>query len=283
VERSTYTNFKYYYGRYSGNFGNILIGYKNIDILKDMIDKYSLRRTKDLLDLPSKTIINEILEMTPGQERFYEEIKNGVKEQVDKVKLNTVNLLALTTRLRQATDFPGILTTNSKIESVKIERAIELVDEIVSQGEKVVVFSTFKDTIYELAKRLSKYNPFIMTGDTKDEENSRSIDEFQTNPNRKVFIGTHQKAGTGITLTAARYMIFLSIPWTDANYTQAQDRIYRIGTKNKVTIYHLITKNTIDERVLEIVEDKGALSDYIIDDKISEKGLENLKKYLEEL
>lgn len=89
--------------------------------------------------------------------------------------------------------------------------------------------------------------------------------------------------GTGQTLTAASYMIFISTPWTDADYIQAQDRIHRIGAKKPVFIYNLITKNTIDERVLEIVQDKGAIADYVIDDKITEKGLESLRKYLEEI
>lgn len=283
AERSTYSNFKYYYGRFGGDFGNILIGYKNIDVLKDMVDKYSLRRTKDLLDLPPKTIINEYVEMEPQQENFYEEIKNGIRQQVDKVKLNTANLLALTTRLRQATDFPFILTTNKDIKSAKIDRAIELAEQIISNNEKVVIFSSFKETIYELGRRLKQYNPVVVTGDVKDSDTSKAVDDFQTKEEVKLFIATHQKAGTGLTLTKASYMIFVSVPWTDANYTQAQDRIHRIGAKNNVTIYHLITKNTIDERVLEIVQDKGAMSDFIIDDQISEKGIESLRKYLEEL
>lgn len=282
AERSTYTNFKYYYGKFGGDFGNILIGYKNIDFLKDMISKYSLRRSKDLLNLPPKIIINEYVEMEPAQERFYEEIKNGVKDQVDKVRLSTANLLALTTRLRQATDYPNILSTNN-IPSAKIDRACELAEEIIGNNEKIVIFSTFKETTHELARRLKQYNPVVVTGDIKDEETSKAVDKFQNDEGCKLFIGTHQKAGTGLTLTSARYMIFISVPWTDANYTQAQDRIHRIGTENKVTIYHLITQDTIDERVLEIVEDKGAIADYVIDDKVSEKGLNSLRKYLEEL
>lgn len=282
AERSTFTNFKYYYCKFGGENNNIPVGYKNMDFLKDMIEKYSLRRTKDLLDLPPKTIVNEYVEMSSQQEKFYENIKAGVKQEANKVKLNVTNLLALVTRLRQATDLPKILTT-SKIESAKVERAIDIAEQIVSNNEKVVIFSHFKETVYELADRLQKYNPVVVTGDKKDSEVSKAVDDFQNKEDVKVFIATHQKAGTGLTLTKASYMIFISVPWTDANYTQAQDRIYRIGTKKGVTIYHLITKNTIDERVLEIVEDKGALADYIIDDKISQKGIDSLKKYLEEL
>lgn len=282
VERSTFTNFKHYYCKFGGEFGNILIGYKNLDLLKETIEKYSLRRTKDLLDLPEKTIINEYVEMELDQESFYEEVKAGVRDQIDKVKLTSTNLLALTTRLRQATDFPGILSTKN-ISCSKLDRAESLTEEMISNNEKVVIFSSFKDTVYELQRRLSKYNPVVITGDTKDSDIEPLKKEFQENPDRKVFIATHQKMGTGQTLTAASYMIFISTPWTDADYVQAQDRIHRIGAKKPVFIYNLITKNTIDERVLEIVQDKGAIADYVIDDKITEQGLNSLRKYLEEI
>lgn len=282
VENSTYTNFKYFYCNFGGPFRNILCGFKNTEVLKEMIEKHSLRRTKDILNLPPKTIINEYVEMEDAQHAFYENIKKGVKEQVDKVKLSTASMLALLIRLRQATACPSILTTE-KIPSAKIDRACDLVEEIVGNGESVVVFSTFKETVVELQKRLEKYNPLIGTGDIKDDIISQNVDIFQKDPDRKVFIGTWQKMGTGLTLTKASYEIFIDVPYTNAAYVQAQDRCYRIGTNRNVTIYHLITEGTVDERVLEIVEDKEALSDFIVDDKISAKGLKSLQKYIEEL
>ena len=78
-------------------------------------------------------------------------------------------------------------------------------------------------------------------------------------------------------------MIFLDTPWTDSVYTQAQDRIYRIGTNKSVTIYNLIAKDTIDERVLEIVNDKKAIADYVVDDEITQCGIDSLRKYIEDL
>ena len=96
-------------------------------------------------------------------------------------------------------------------------------------------------------------------------------------------MATWQKGGTGITLTAANNVIFIDTPWTQGVFTQSQDRIHRIGSKNPVFIYHLITKDTIDERVREIVSDKGAIADYIIDDEITEAGLNSLRKYITEL
>lgn len=283
VEKSTFTTFKYHYCTYVGQFHNILLGFKNISLLKDQIASCSLRRKKDeVLELPPKNIITEYVEMDTKQQKFYDHIKDGIIDEVDKVEMSTSSLLSMVARLRQATAYPGILTTED-IDSAKISRACELTEEIINNGGKVVIFSTFKDTVYELQKELSKYNPLIATGDTKDMETSQNIDMFQNDDKYKIFIGTWQKCGTGITLTAASYMIFIDTPWTAAVFNQACDRIYRIGTNRKVFIYNLITKDTIDERVLEIINDKKAISDYIIDNEISKSTVDNLRKYILEL
>jgi len=282
VENSTFTNFKYYYCNYGGPFNNILLGFRNMNVLKDQIEKHSLRRTKELLDLPEKTIINEYLDMNDDQKLFYENIKNGVKDQVDKVDMNTATILSMVTRLRQATACPSILTTED-ISSTKVDRCCELTEQIIDNGDKVVIFSTFKETLNKVKDKLQKYNPTINTGDVKDEEISSNIDDFQTTDRSKVFLCTWQRMGVGVTLTKASYAIFLDVPWTAGVYEQAQDRIHRIGSKDPVFIYHLICKDTIDERVLEIVEDKEAISDYIIDNKITAKSLNSLKKYIQEL
>lgn len=281
-ERSTFSNYKYYYGNFGGPFNNILQGYKNLGILKHQLSRCSLRRTKDILGLPEKTIINEFIEMNPQQEQFYENIKRGIIDQVDLVTMNTASLLGCIARFRQATALPQMLTSEN-IESSKIERAIDLASQLIESGEKVVIFSTFKAPVYELMKKLSHYSPLIGTGDQEDYQVEKAKEAFQTNPHKKLFIGTWQKCGTGITLNAASYMIFIDTPYTAGVYEQAQDRIHRIGTKRPVFIYNLITKNTIDERVLEIVEDKKAISDYVIDNEITQSGLNSLRKYITEL
>lgn len=282
AETASYTNFKYYYCIFGGPFNNDLLGYRNLDALKHMLSTCSLRRDKSLLNLPPKTIINELVDMPDRQRVFYDNVKNGIKDEVDKVKLNTATLLSMVTRLRQATACPGILSTEN-IPSGKIDRCCDLVDQIISDGNKVVVFSTFKETLDALKDRLQQYSPLVGTGDVPDEVISSNVDKFQSKDEHKVFLGTWQKCGTGLTLTAATYMIFMDTPWTAAAFEQACDRIYRIGTTKPVTIYNLITSDTIDERVNEIVNDKGALASYIIDDTITESGLQSLKKYIEEL
>lgn len=283
LERSTFSGFKKFYCNFGGPFHNIITGYKNLDLLKATIEHNSLRKTKDDedvdLDLPSKTIINEYVDMEPDQAVFYENIKNGIKDQVDKVQLNNRDILSLSARLRQATACPSILTTED-ISSAKVKRAIELTQELISEGEKVIIFSTFKETVSKLAAILSDFNPLICTGDVKEDTINTNIDIFQKDDSHKLLLATHQKMGTGFTLTASRYLVFMDIPYTNAAYVQAQDRIYRIGAKKPVFIYHLITTDTIDERVLEIVEDKEALSDFLIDGEITDRSLARLRKYI---
>ena len=153
----------------------------------------------------------------------------------------------------------------------------------MSDGNKVVVFSTFKQTVYELGRRLSHLKPLVGTGDTPDIEISNNVEAFQNDDEHSVFIGTWQRCGTGITLNRASYMIFIDTPWTDGTFQQNCDRIHRIGSNNPVFIYTLVTTNTVDEKVLEIVQDKAAISGYIVDDEITQKSIDSLRKYIKEL
>lgn len=260
-----------------------VVGYKNTDILKDEIEKSSLRRTKDLIDLPSKNIINEYIEMDEEDSKTYNSIKNGVVEESKQlVHLNASNLLSMVTRLRQATSCPQLLVKDAPI-STKIKRAVELAESIVSQGDKVVIMSTFKEPVNQLNELLKEYSPLIGTGDMKDEEVSKNIDIFQNDDSKKIMIVTSAKCGTGITLNKARYMIFIDEPWTYALYLQCSDRIHRLGSTQPVFIYNLICNDTIDVQVSKIIELKEAVSDYIVDDKLSENSLNILRNYIDKL
>lgn len=279
IERSTKTNFTNYY---CNKNGNMIVGYKNMDTLQSTIDKHSLRRTKDLLNLPPKMHVQEVVEMESGQAALYEDIKNGVRDQVDKVKLNTSSLLAILTRLRQATSCPSVLTS-SNIPSAKLDRAVDLAEQFISTGEKVVIFSTFKEVVAQLGERLKDHNPLLCTGDSSEAEIESAKTQFQEDDTHMVFIATWQKMGTGITLNRSSTVIFVDTPYTAADKQQAEDRCHRIGTKNTVTIYTLITAGTVDERVQEIVERKEALGAYLVDGQVTEEGLNSLKSYIENL
>ena len=277
-ENSTYTNFKNFYCIIEQKFGHYQIaGFKNMDILKEEISSCSLRRSKDLLKLPPKVIIPEYLEMSEKQSKFYEDLEAGVITEADRVNIKTTSLLGLVTRLRQAATCPSVLTS-SDIDCAKIDRAISLTEEIVSSGEKVIIFSTFKEPLYQLNDLLKEYKPLLCTGDQSDEEVSKNIDIFQEDPTRKVILCTTSKMGTGITLTAASYEIFLDSTWTSALEEQCEDRAWRIGSTKSVFIYKLVAKNTIDERIQNILNRKKNISDYIIDDKVNNE--EELRELL---
>jgi SNF2 family DNA or RNA helicase len=225
-----------------------------------------IRRTLDQVrdDMPLKNITYQIVEMSDQHRKFYDAIVDGVKSEADKIKLNTSNLLALTTRLRQATACPSVLTTQPVV-STKVERASQIAEDLLSAGEKVVIFSMFKESVQALATMLAQYHPLICTGDFSEQQIKSNVESFQNDPNSKLLIGTHQKMGTGFTLNSASYLICVDTPWTDASLSQSTDRIWRITNKYPAYVTVLACKDTIDERVREIVETKKDLSDYMID------------------
>ena len=278
LENCAFSTFKFYYGIFGGVFHNELKGYKNLDFLKSVLEKNCLRRTKDSLDLPPKNIITEVVEMDSGQQKFYDNLVEGEVLNVDKVSISTANLLGMLTRLRQATSCPSVLTSD-KINSAKIDRALDLMEQFLSQGEKIVVFSEFKGPLNELASRIRtelKINPLICTGDVSESGISANIDTFQNNPNYPILLATSKKLGTGVTLTAASTMIFIDTPWTQAVFDQCCDRIHRISQDRPVFIYKLITKGTVDEKVDEILASKKAIADFVVDDNIENEHMRDI-------
>ena len=212
---ATLTNFRSQYCSYGGFNGRQVVGYKNLEVLREEIANCSIRRT--LYDvranIPQLTIDVEYLEMEEDQQKFYEAIKEGVKEEADKIELKAGNLLALTTRLRQATACPSVLTTQA-IESVKVTRAFEYIQEIVSQGEKVVVFSVFKEPLHQLATKLGEFRYTLNTGDIDDDTVMANVTRFQEDPNAQVFLGSCSKMGVGYTLNSSMYLVFIDTPYT---------------------------------------------------------------------
>lgn len=265
-DQSILTTYKSQYCNFGGIRDSQVIGFKNLEVLQEEIQSCSLRRTLDQVrsDMPPKTVTLELLEPDDAQRKFYEAIKEGVKEEADKIELKSANLLALTTRLRQATACPSLLTTQ-KVPSCKVDRCVELIQELTSQGEKVVVLSVFKETINDLATKLGQFRFSVNTGDIPDGVVARNVDKFQDDPNEQVFIGTWGKVGTGWTLNAASYLICIDTPYTAAMFDQGTDRIWRVNNTRPAFITVLLCKETIDERVQQIIETKKELGEYLVD------------------
>lgn len=265
-EDHSYWQFKTHYCRLGGYGGHEVVGYKNLQQIQDLLDKMMLRRLKkDVLDLPEKIKKIEFVEMSSKQQRIYNEVYSDVLKNINKI-ISSPNALSQLIHLRQATGYTGILSS-SVAESAKIDRLDELVEDVVANNEKVIIFSNWTSITDVVKDRLFQYNPLVITGDTKDEERQRIVDKFQNSAENKVIIGTIGAMGTGLTLTAANNVIFLDEPWNMALREQAEDRAHRIGQKQPVRITYLLTKNTIDERIHQLVEDKGDISDCVIDKK----------------
>ena len=268
-EKHPFYAFKNHYAVMGGFGGYEVVGYRHLDDLQEQLNEFMLRRLKeDVFDLPDKLFVNEYVEMTGKQEQIYKEVSMDIKANIDKIETSP-NPLAELIRMRQATGYTGILSSTIK-ESAKLDRMEELVDEAVSSGKKVVIFSNWTQMTDAVQERLqSKYCGAIITGETKDAERQKMVDMFQNDDDVKFIVGTVGAMGTGLTLTAGTVEIFLDEPWNMALKEQAIDRCHRIGTTQNVTIYTLMCKNTIDERIHDLVEKKGAMSDALVDGKIT--------------
>ena len=281
VERHTKYQFENYYCRKGGFGGYQIIGYKHLDELQEQLDSCMLRRMKDeVLDLPPKIYKYEYVDLYPEQKKLYNEVKTGLIEKMDEIVELSPNPLAMLTGLRQVTECPQLV--NETVDKcAKLDRMVELVDEIVANGEKVLVFSNWSKVINEAVKMVDKsYNPQVITGEVKVEDRQKIMKDFQSTNNCKVIFGTIGAAGTGLTLTRATNVIFLSEPWTYASKEQACDRAYRIGTTTSVNIITLITNDTIDEGVHDTVMLKKDISDALVDKTVEGMDLKKLFRNL---
>lgn len=267
-ENHSFYQFKQHYCTLGGWGGSQVVGYKNLEEIRAMMDNIMLRRLKtEVLDLPEKIRKIEYVDMTPKQNQIYKEVYNGVLSDLQKIKFSN-NPLSMMIRLRQATGWTGIIS-NTVQESAKMDRMIELVQEIVASGQKAIIFSNWESMTEVAREKLKSYHPAYITGATKADERMKEVERFQTDNNCKVIIGTIGAMGTGLTLTAAQNVIFLDSPWNMALKAQAEDRAHRIGTKGTVSVITLCCRDTIDERIEELVEKKGQIADALVDGKIS--------------
>jgi len=278
-EKHAFGAFKHHYADYGGFGGYEVINYKNLDELQERLDAIMLRRRKEeVLDLPEKTYIDEYVEMTKKQKKIYDEVTMDIKSNIDQIKMAN-NPLAELIRMRQATGYTGILSSTIQ-ESAKMDRMEELVEEAKDNGEKVVIFSNWTQITDVVIERLRKhYKVAQITGNTKDADRQSIVADFQ-NGKYDVVIGTSGAMGTGLTLTEGTIEIFMDEPWNKALKEQCVDRCHRIGQKNNITIYTLMCKDTIDQRIHELVEKKGEMADAIVDGKLNKQSAKDVLDYL---
>lgn len=272
----------------AGNHGSTdIIAYKNIPQLKALLEQNMIRRTKEeALDLPAKIDVPIYVENTAYQKRLYSEIASELEACAEEI-CNKPNPMTRMLRLRQVNGSPELVDDQLTVDkdyikkNAKLAKLLELVDEITSTGEKVIIFSNWVEPLKTLYKFIAvKYKTACFTGTMSETKREQHKKVFLNDPECKVLIGTIEAMGISHTFAVATSAIFYDEPWTMAAKIQAQDRLHRIGTTKSVTYYTLLSANTVDDRVHQIVYDKGAMSDYIVDGKLEIKNNPELFKKL---
>ena len=278
-ETHSFYAYKQHYCTMGGFGGKEIVGYKNLDELRSMVSKVMLRRVKgDVLDLPPKVHTIEWVDAYPEQKSLYKDVRDQVRDNIDKVKVHPDPLSEML-RLRQVTGYPGILSS-TVTKSAKMDRMEELVEEEVSVGGKAIIFSNWSEMTNVIRHKLKKYNPAYITGEVGSVQRMEEKDRFQNDPNCKVMIGTIGALGTGFTLTAAQLVIFVDEPWNRGIKDQAEDRAHRIGTRGTVRVVTILTRDTVDEGVYNLVQKKGKMADLLVDGKVDGKNVDNVLSYL---
>lgn len=286
-QQNSFYNWCQQYCIYGGYGGHEIIGYKNINRLKGMLQPNMLRRLKkDILDLPPKVRHVEYVDNTLYQKRLYEKVRLDLLQKQQEIYVSP-NPMGQFLRLRQVNGSPEIIDESLKIDdkylakNAKLLRCVELIEDIVGSGEKVVVFSNFLPPLRALSQLLApKHKLCVYTGTMDQEVREKHKYIFCHNPAYKIMLGTIGALGTAHTLTAARNVIFVDEPWDEATFEQAEDRCHRPGTTDTVNVYSIISMGTIDEKVHKLIYDKGATASYIVDNQLDFKNHPDLVKML---
>ena len=245
--------------------------------LKMLIEPFVLRRNKKevLTELPEKTVTVLNNEMNEEQKNLYLTYLLRAKQEIaEKIELDgyensQMQILAALTRLRQICCHPSLFIDEYKAGSSKLEQCVEIIEEAINGGHKILLFSGYTSMFEIIEKELKKrnINYFKLTGATKVDERIKMVDEFNENKGVKLFLISLKAGGTGLNLTGADMVIHYDPWWNISTENQATDRAYRIGQKNNVQVYKLITKNSIEEKIYELQEKKAKLANSMLDTK----------------
>lgn len=245
--------------------------------LKMLIEPFILRRIKEdvLTELPDKTITILNNEMEEEQQKIYMSYMAQVKQEIEtEISVNgfeksQIKILSLLMRLRQICCHPSLFIENYKGESSKLKQCIQIVKDAIESGHKILLFSGYTTMFEIIEQELKKENItyYKLTGQTKVGDRIKLVDEFNENPDIKVFLISLKAGGTGLNLIGADMVIHYDPWWNLSAENQATDRTYRIGQKKNVQVYKLITKNSIEEKIYELQQKKAKLIDNMLSTK----------------
>jgi len=240
--------------------------------LKKLIQPFILRRIKAQVmeELPPKTEIALSVDMSSEEAAFYEALRQKAVDRIDSVDLSKgdghLKVLAEIMKLRRACCHPELVMPNNTLESSKLKLFDEVVQELMENNHKALVFSQFVDYLQIIRKFVESCNiPYqYLDGSTPIKERKRNVEAFQSGEG-ELFLISLKAGGLGLNLTAADYVIHMDPWWNPAVEDQASDRAHRIGQQHPVTIYRLITKDTIEEKIVNLHQQKRELADSLLE------------------
>ena len=241
--------------------------------LKNLVQPFILRRKKDqvLKELPEKTEITLSVDLTPEERAFYEALRRKALASLENNAdleggKKHLQILAEISRLRRAACHPRLVDDNADfIESSKLRMFGEVVDELLENGHKALVFSQFVTHLAILREYLDGKNIRYqyLDGSTPMQKRQDNINAFQKGEG-DLFLISLKAGGVGLNLTAADYVIHMDPWWNPAVEDQATDRAHRIGQEKPVTVYRIVTTNTIEEKIIKMHESKRDLADSLL-------------------
>lgn len=234
------------------------MGYKRQAELQQKLGTVSLRRLKSkVLDLPEKTHQVIKVDLTPAQCKAYDELVAEANTMVGDELLEAANKLTLSLRLKQICDTLEIFDAGSR-QSAKMTVLDDLIQSIVRDGgNKMCIYCQFRPVLHAIVRDYADLNPVWVSGELEDEAerlNRRML--FQNDERVRLWVAMPRSASEGITLTASQYLVHFGHDWNPAVNAQVEDRIHRIGQQGAVTIISLITRGTVEERVMAVLDKK---------------------------
>jgi SNF2 family DNA or RNA helicase len=282
------------YDRFNTQFAIPIEKYNSRDAkrrLKKLIQPFILRRTKSqvLEELPPRTEVVLQVEMSPEEAAFYEALRQQALERLARADAPAgqkhLMILAEIVKLRQACCNPRLVAADSGIPSSKLEVFGEIISELLENRHKALVFSQFVGHLSLIREHLDQrgVNYRYLDGSTPPKERKSEVDAFQAGDG-DLFLISLKAGGLGLNLTAADYVIHMDPWWNPAVEDQASDRAHRIGQQHPVTVYRLVARNTIEEKIVKLHQDKRDLAGSLLEgsDVSGKVSAEELLKLIQE-
>jgi SNF2 family DNA or RNA helicase len=254
-----------------GGFQNHqIVGYNHLDELVSKVHDVAYRvKLADAVELPDYIDETREFALEPRAKQIYDNIEYDSYSTLFDGEVTTRNVLTRLLRLSQVTG--GFVRSDDgeaaqQVSTAKLDVLEDILDTVIEEGKKVVIFARFIPEIRAIEKLLKRkqIGYALVCGEVKDR--AEQVSNFQINPDTKAFVGQLQTTGMGLTLTAASVAVFYSLDFNFANYEQSRARIHRIGQDKKCLYIHLVAKGTVDQKILQALQHKGDVATLVVDE-----------------